>query len=188
MVETITWFATGATILAALVTASNLGARITGYGFVIFLFGSVAWLASALMTGQPALLWTNAVLTLLNLFGIWRWLGRQARIEEGGQAAQERSEATPGEALFPASFLGGGEILDVKGEAVGRAVDAMIGARSGRIAYVVASTGGVAGIAEQLRRLDWRDLAFEGEGLRVTMPRHQVERSPPLPRDDWPGR
>ena len=32
------------------------------------------------------------MLTGLNLFGIWRWLGRQARIEEGATAAAEASE------------------------------------------------------------------------------------------------
>ena len=30
------WVATVATIIAALMTASNLGARITGYGFIVF--------------------------------------------------------------------------------------------------------------------------------------------------------
>jgi hypothetical protein len=83
MIDLIQWLATAATIFAALVTASNLGARITGYGFGIFLVGSLAWVATAMLTGQTALLWTNAVLTVLNLFGMWRWLGRQAQVERG---------------------------------------------------------------------------------------------------------
>jgi membrane protein implicated in regulation of membrane protease activity len=102
MADFISWFATGATIAAALVTASNLGARITRYGFIIFLFGSLAWLATGLLSGQPALTWTNAVLTILNIWGIWRWLGREAKLEEGGEAALEASRDTPGEALFAA--------------------------------------------------------------------------------------
>jgi hypothetical protein len=52
MADLISWFATAATIIAALVTASNLGARITGYGFVIFLFGSIAWLVTGILSGQ----------------------------------------------------------------------------------------------------------------------------------------
>ena len=101
MLDTISWIATIATVLAASLTASNLGARITGYGFVIFTVGSIAWLTLGTMSGQPALVWTNAVLTLLNLFGIWRWLGRQAKVEAGSEAAAEASE------LFQASELPG---------------------------------------------------------------------------------
>ena len=187
MAEQISWFATGATILAALVTASNLGARITGYGFVIFLFGSIAWAAMGALTGQPALLWTNAVLTLLNIFGIWRWLGRQAKIEEGGEAALEASRETPGEALFPASFLTSGALRDRAGREIGHAADAMIGCRSGRIHYVVASTGGVAGIAEELRRVDWRHIEFDGDALTTGLSDAQFERLAILPKGDWPG-
>ena len=72
MENSLSWIATAATIVAASITASNLGTRITGYGFIVFTFGSIAWFGFGLMSGQPALVWTNAVLTLLNLFGIWR--------------------------------------------------------------------------------------------------------------------
>src|SRR3982750_93486 len=99
MADTISWIATVATILAASMTAANLGARITGYGFAVFLLGSLSWLATGLLTNQPALVWTNAVLTLLNIFGIWRWLRRQAKVEKGARAASEASEEAPGEAL-----------------------------------------------------------------------------------------
>ena len=187
MAEHISWFATGATIIAALVTASNLGARITGYGFVIFLFGSIAWLATGAMTGQPALLWTNAVLTLLNIFGIWRWLGRQAKIDQGGETALEASQATPGEGLFPASFLTSGVLRDPAGREIGHAADAMLGCQSGRIRYVVVATGGVAGIAEELRRVDWRHLKFAEDALTTGLSDEQFERLATLPKDDWPG-
>ena len=86
MADIIQWVATAATILAALTTASNLGARITGIGFIIFLAGSLAWIATAVATNQSALLWTNIVLTLLNIFGIWRWLGRPSRVAVFGSA------------------------------------------------------------------------------------------------------
>jgi len=105
MADTISWIATIATIAGAFLTASNLGSRITGYGFCVFLIGSLSWLGTGLLTDQPALTWTNIVLTLLNVFGIWRWLGRQAKVEEGSRTASEASEQTPGEALFPVSLL-----------------------------------------------------------------------------------
>ena len=37
-----TWVAPIATTIAALMTASNLGSRITGYGFIVFTIGSLA--------------------------------------------------------------------------------------------------------------------------------------------------
>ena len=45
MADIISWIATVATIIAALMTASNLGSRITGYGFGVFTVGSLSWLA-----------------------------------------------------------------------------------------------------------------------------------------------
>ena len=184
MADSIQWVATGATILAALVTASNLGARITGYGFGIFLVGSLAWIATALLTDQPALLWTNGVLTLLNIFGMWRWLGRQAKVEEGGATAAKASRSTPGENLFPVSLLTHGE-LRRDGSSVGRCVDAMAGGSSGAIRYVVFTDGGVAGVGETLRQADWDQVESSGEGFVLAS---DPESLPTVERDRWPGR
>ena len=185
MADTISWFATAATILAACMTASNLGARITGYGFIVFTVGSLLWIATGALSGQPALLWTNIVLTGLNIFGVWRWLGRQARVEEGGHAAAEASKQTPGESLFPVSLLTKAPI-ERSGTTIGHAVDAMAGCRSGRLVYVVVSEGGVAGIGETLRRLPWEEAQMDGE--RLITPIDGLDRLEKLPKDQWPGR
>lgn len=187
MYEMLNWVATAATIGGVLLTASNLGARVTGTGFIILLIGSICWLAVAVASGQQALLWTNAALTLLNLFGIWRWLGRQAAVEEGGQAAAKASEATPGEALFPVSLLGKAKVV-AGGEEVGTCVDAMAGERSGRLAYVVVSEGGVAGVGERLRRLDWHDARVERDRLVTRLGPKRYGALPELAKDQWPGR
>src|SRR4051794_31961574 len=158
MADTISWVATIATIIAASMTAANLGSRITGYGFCVFLIGSLAWLAAGLLTGQPALTWTNVVLTVLNVFGIWRWLGRQTKVEEGARAASEASEGAPGESLFPVSLLSRAQVMS-GGVELGRCVDAMAGCSSGRLSYIVVSKGGVAGVGETLRRLPWSAVA-----------------------------
>ena len=184
MADIIQWVATGATILAALVTASNLGARITGVGFIIFLVGSIAWFATGLLTNQPALLWTNAVLTLLNMFGIWRWLGRQAKVEKGAGTAAEASHVTPGENLFPVSLLTSGEIR-AGGAKAGSCVDAMAGESSGRLAYLVFTDGGVAGVGETLRRVDWDDVSVEDQTFRIIGDPASL---PSIERDQWPGR
>jgi hypothetical protein len=187
MADTISWIATIATIVAASMTASNLGSRVTGYGFVVFTLGALCWLAVGAMTHQPALLWTNVVLTGLDIFGIWRWLGRQSRVEEGARAAAEASEGTPGESLFPVSLLTRAAV-ECRDAEVGRCVDAMAGCRSGQLNYVVVSQGGVAGVGETLRRLPWRNACVEGEKLVARLSVRDFDRLEELPRDQWPGR
>lgn len=180
MADTISWVATVATILAASMTASNLGSRITGYGFCVFLVGSLSWLASGLIAGQSALVWTNIVLTALNIFGIWRWLGRQAKVEEGARAAVEAS----GDKLFPVSLLVSAPVRS-RGHDIGHCVDAMAGCESGRLSYIVVSQGGVAGVGETLRRLPWPAARVDGEQVITTA---NPDRLQELPRDQWPAR
>lgn len=187
MADSISWIATVATIVAASMTAANLGSKITGYGFAVFLVGSLAWLATGLMTGQPALVWTNAVLTVLNIFGVWRWLGRQAGVEQGARAASAASEHTPGEALFAVSLLSRAPVLSGSAE-LGRCVDAMAGCSSGRLDYVVVSQGGVAGVGETLRRLPWALAKVDGEALAASIHPDDFARLDELPRDQWPAR
>lgn len=183
MTDILPWLATAATITAAFMTASNLGSRITGYGFGVFLIGSLAWLATGLLTGQQALSWTNAVLCLLNIFGIWRWLGRQAKVEEGAQAAVERSAAQPGETLFPISLLTKAKVE--AGAASVHCVDAMAGRSSGAVHYLVLSEGGVGGVGETLRRADWGDVEV-GDELRLTGT--PLGKLPEIEREHWPAR
>lgn len=187
MAHIIPWAATIATIIAAFMTAANLGSRITGYGFAVFLLGSLAWLATGLMTGQPALTWTNAVLAVLDVFGVWRWLGRQASVEEGARAASQASEATPGEALFPVSLLSRAPVMSGATE-LGRCVDAMAGCRSGRLDYIVVSQGGVAGVGETLRRLPWTRARADGDAVETTVGPDGFASLDELQRDQWPGR
>lgn len=180
------WVAPACIILGALLTASNLGNRITGFGFIALAAGSLAWMGIGLIGGPPSLVWQNIVLALLNAFGIWRWLGRQAGVEKGAKTAQQRSERLPQENLFPASLLGRAEILAADGSSLGTAVDAMIGCGSGRVCYLVVSQGGVAGVGETLRRLDWRRV--EADGGKFSAHVRRSDDLQELQRDEWPGR
>ena len=184
MAESISWVATVATVIAAFLTAANLGSRVTGLGFCVFLVGSLCWLTVGMATGQSALTWTNIVLTVLNVFGIWRWLGRQANVEQGAYAASEASEHTSGESLFPISLLSAAPVLN-GGKTQGHCIGAMAGSSSGRVHYVVVSEGGVAGVGETLRRLPFPDAQVEGETLVTKVAFDSLE---PLPRDQWPAR
>lgn len=177
-----------ATTIAALIVASNLGSRITGLGFVIFTIGSIAWALLGLATDQPSLLWQNVVLTALNLFGIWRWLGRQARIEDGAAGAARKSEAAPTETLFPVSLLTRGAVISSDGQEIGSCVEAMAGCSSGRIGYLVVSEGGLAGMGETLRRVPWAGCAIEEEQVRAPMGERAFRTLEQVERDRWPAR
>jgi hypothetical protein len=187
MDQTASWIATAATIIAACFTASNLGSRVTGIGFIIFTIGSIAWFATGLLTGQPALVWTNAVMTLLNLFGVYRWLGRQAKLEEGASKAAEASVAAPGEDLFPASSLTASRLIGRGGEVLGSTVDAMLSCNGGKLRYLVVAQGGVAGLGETFRRVDWHYAGVQDGAVKTDMSTQDFDRLPELQKDNWPG-
>jgi hypothetical protein len=187
MTDVISWVATATTIIAACMTAANLGSRVTGYGFAVFTVGAACWIAAGAMTHQPALVWSNIVLAVLDVFGVWRWLGHQARVEEGAHSAAEASEHTPGEALFPVSLLTRAEV-QCGGERVGSCVDAMAGCATGKLAYVVVSEGGVAGVGETLWRLPWSAVQVDSGHLIAKLRHNEIESLEELPKDNWPGR
>ena len=188
MENILTWVAPIATIIAALMTASNLGAKITGTGFIVFTIGSLAWLTLGMMRDDPALLWMNGVLTALNLFGIWRWLGRQAKFEDGGQHAAEASAEKPTETLFPLSLATKATVTGPGGVELGRSVDAMAGCASGRIFYLVVAEGGLGGLGEKLKRIDWNDVTVDRDTIRASLDQASFQRLAPLEKDKWPAR
>ena len=188
MESIVTWVAPVATTIAALMTATNLCSRITGYGFVIFTIGSLAWFTLGITTGQANLLWQSIILTGLNLFGIWRWLGRQAKIEDGGTTAQADSLASTSETLFPASLLTKAKLIGADGTQFGSSVEAMLGSRSGRPAYLVIAEGGVGGVGETLRRVEWNDASVECDRLRTSLTPAAFALADELTKDQWPAR
>lgn len=60
--------------IAAVMVSSNVGRRITGYGFMVFTVSSVIWVIYGLQDTEMPLIIQNAVLTLINILGIYRWL------------------------------------------------------------------------------------------------------------------
>ena len=74
MKEALGYVAMSSGIVAAIMVSANIGRRITGYGFVIFTLSSVTWIVYALQDSEMPLILQNAVLTAVNLAGIYRWL------------------------------------------------------------------------------------------------------------------
>jgi hypothetical protein len=187
MEQIASYVAPAATILAALITASNLGPRITGWGFVVYTLGALAWLAIGLTVGPSSLVWQNAILLPLDIFGIWRWLGRQTRIEEGGETAAKRSRRQEGETLFPMSIMTKAPVISTDGKDIGRCVDAMAGCSSGRLSYLVVAEGGVAGVGETLRRLPWDGCSVKDGQVNAPMPASQFCSLKALEPEHWPA-
>src|SRR4051812_1977344 len=115
MVGVAGWIAPVATMIAAMMTAANLGSRVTGWGFVVFLMGAVAWSIVAIATNQSNLLWSNVFLGLVDVIGIWRWLGRRAALDDGAAKAIAASDRKRVPTLFPISMIDGGAIRDGNG-------------------------------------------------------------------------
>lgn len=181
------WVAPAATMIAATMTAANLGARVTGWGFVVFAIGSIAWTVVAMSTDQPNLLWTNGFLLLVNTVGIWRWLGRQARYEDGSQAAAAESAEAAAPTLLPVGGLAGRKVTGPDGEPIGVVVEAMMRCADARLAYVVLSEGGVGGIGERLHALDPRDLRFTPDSLTTPLRPVDLAARPVLEPGAWPA-
>lgn len=187
MEEAAGWIAPAATMVAAMMTASNLGARVTGWGFAVFLLGSICWAIVAWLSDQPNLLWTNLFLSIVNLIGIWRWLGRRARYEAGGQAAAEASAVGPAPSLFPLSSIEGKPVAGADGAVIAHAVDAM--ARDdGRISYVIVREGGVAGVGERLHAIDWTELRATDQKFSTSLSAECLRDRPEIPLERWPVR
>lgn len=184
MEELSSWVAPIATAIAACMTASNLGSRVTGWGFVVFTIGSIAWTTYGLTTGQSNLLWQNLFLTAVNLIGVWRWLGRQAKFDEGAKAAAEKSRHEDAPTLFAVSSLLGAPLTDRKGEPIGKTIDAMARCKDGGVAYLVVGKGGVGGVGETLHMLQWSDVAVTPETVSTTVDLGQLA---PLDPTDWPA-
>jgi hypothetical protein len=182
------WAATAFTIIAALMTAANLGARVTGWGFVLFTLGSVAWITADVL-GQElmlSLLLAHCVLLFVNLFGVWRWLGRQKRYEDSREHASERSRWARVPTLFSAGSLIGATVRGVGEATRGTVVDAMLKCDDKRLAYVVTSEGGIGGAGETLRAVPPEHLRFEENDVVCDLSEGAWRKLPPIENDRWP--
>ena len=69
------YYGAGAALLAAFVVSLNLGARWTGWAFVVFVTSSVALIAWGFLNDEGAGIgWQNIGLLGINLVGVYRYL------------------------------------------------------------------------------------------------------------------
>lgn len=72
------WIASIGTVVAASLIAFDLGRRATGWAFVLFTVVSLLWIYSGLTKDALPIAAMNAVLALINGWGIWRYLVRKS--------------------------------------------------------------------------------------------------------------
>ncbi|MDO7834986.1 hypothetical protein Q4610_07980 [Sphingobium sp. HBC34] len=69
------YYGAGAATLAALIVSLNLGRRITGWAFVLFVTSSIALMAWGFLDqDSEGIGWQNVALLVINAVGVWRHL------------------------------------------------------------------------------------------------------------------
>lgn len=96
------WLAAVGTMIAAGLIAADLGRRATGWGFVLFCAVAVTWIVSGLTSDALPIAAMNAILLLINAWGVWQYLlspknrKKIEKLEELEQAAERETEAESG--------------------------------------------------------------------------------------------
>lgn len=78
MVTIVRWVASISGMVAALLVSADLGKRDTGWGMVLFCGSAICWLTGAALMRDWALGTQNIVLLAIDVFGVYRYLIRDA--------------------------------------------------------------------------------------------------------------
>ena len=89
------WIAAIGTMIAAGLIAADLGRKVTGWAFVLFCFVAVTWVYSGLTGDAVPLAVANAILLLINAWGVWQYLlsPKNKRKIEKMEELEEEAEA-----------------------------------------------------------------------------------------------
>jgi len=71
------WYASISGIAAAFMVSLDLGRRVTGWGFALFVTSSIAWITGAVLADDEPLWTQNLALFGINCFGVYRYLIRR---------------------------------------------------------------------------------------------------------------
>ena len=77
LVDILKWAASISGIAAALMISLDLGRRVTGWGFALFVASSICWISGAFLFDDEPLWTQNLVLFCINVFGVYRYLIRK---------------------------------------------------------------------------------------------------------------
>ena len=77
LVDILKWSASISGMIAAFMVSLDLGRRVTGWGFALFVASSIAWISGAFLSDDEPLWTQNLVLFAINCFGVYRYLIRK---------------------------------------------------------------------------------------------------------------
>lgn len=96
---TLEWIAAIGTMIAAGLIAADLGRKATGWGFVLFCAVAATWIVSGLTSGAMPIAAMNAILLVINAWGVWQYLlnpknkAKLEKLEELQEEAEQEVEA-----------------------------------------------------------------------------------------------
>ncbi|HZV19854.1 MAG TPA: hypothetical protein VFF84_14280 [Sphingobium sp.] len=80
LLDILQYYGAGAAVIAALVVALDLGRRVTGWAFVLFVTSSLALIAwGFLQPDSEGIGWQNVALLAINATGVYRYLLRKRK-------------------------------------------------------------------------------------------------------------
>lgn len=92
------WFGAIGTIVAAALIATNLGRRVTGWAFVLFVAVSISWIIAGFLTDNQPITIQNAAMLLVNAWGVYQYLLNPKKkreleiVEEYAEEVHEKME------------------------------------------------------------------------------------------------
>jgi len=96
------WIAAFGTMIAAGLIAADLGRKLTGWGFVLFCAVAITWIVSGLTSDALPVAVMNAILLLINAWGVWQYLlspknrKKIEKLEKMEDEAEREAEAETG--------------------------------------------------------------------------------------------
>ncbi|QGZ63532.1 PRC-barrel domain-containing protein [Paraburkholderia acidisoli] len=97
--------------------------------------------------------------------------------------------AGPGPSVMASSTLDGDRVFSSNGDEVGKVKDIMIDVQSGRIAYMVMSSGGFLGIGDKLLAVPWNALTLDADRkcFVLDLTSERVKNAPGFDKGHWPS-
>ncbi|HKY81845.1 MAG TPA: hypothetical protein VJM09_10300 [Sphingobium sp.] len=75
LLDALQYYGAAVATIAALIVSLNIGRRVTGWGFVLFVTSSIALIGwGFLAKDSEGIGYQNVALLLINLVGVWRYL------------------------------------------------------------------------------------------------------------------
>jgi sporulation protein YlmC with PRC-barrel domain len=95
----------------------------------------------------------------------------------------------PGPDVMAAATLEGNKVLCADGETAGKVKDIMLDVRSGRIAYVVMSSGGFLGVGDKLFAIPWNALTLDTDHacFVLSIDARRIKDAQGFDQDHWPS-